>query len=400
MKAGSIYSQLERNLTYPLMGSLPVYKMRAFTPPACHLVRSGRNPDERISAGGLPVSEKERNRDGMRSSSPANGYPLDPAVGSSDCRITRTRPSEYSHQPVMLGEVLSILEQIPSGYFLDATLGGAGHSKALLELRDDLYLVGIDQDEEAHIAARKTLADLNGRFDLVHERFDRLDAVLDGLNVNKISGALFDLGVSSFQLDTPSRGFSFRNDGPLDMRMNRATGINAENLVNNTSYQDMFRILTQYGDERHAKRIARAIIKARPIATTSQLAEVVVNAMPSASKKSPGHPARRTFQAIRIAVNNEIEILESALNKTIDRLIPNGRCVIISYHSGEDRIVKRTLRTAAGLKNTVPKHLPKPSETATVRLTTRSGQTPSEDELVQNPRSSSARLRWFEKAGD
>ena len=397
MKAGLIYSQLERNHTYPLMGSLPVYKMRASTPPACHLVRSGRNPDERIYTGGLPVSEKERSPNTMSASSPANGYPLDPAVGSSDCRITRTEPSDYSHQPVMLSEVLSILDQIPSGYFLDATLGGAGHSKALLELRDDLHLVGIDQDQEAHIAARKALMNLNGRFDLVHERFDRIDEVLDGLNVDTISGALFDLGVSSYQLDTPARGFSFRTEGPLDMRMNSATGISAKDLVNNASYRDLSRILKQYGDERHSRRIARAIIEARPLATTSQLAEVVIDAMPAASRRSPGHPARRTFQAIRIAVNNEIEILESALNKTISRLKPDGRCVIISYHSGEDRVVKRTLRTAAGLKNTVPKHLPMPEEGGSVRLLDRGGKTPSENELMQNPRATSARLRWIEK---
>ena len=399
MKAGSIYSKVERNNTYPLMGSLPVYKMRASTPPACHLVRSGRNPDERIYTGRLPVSDKERSPRSMRSSSPANGYPLDPAVGSSGCRITRISSSGYSHQPVMLSEVLSILDQLPSGYFLDATLGGAGHSRALLELREDLHLVGIDQDQEALLAARKVLSHLDGRFDLVHERFDRIDKVLDRLGIDKISGALFDLGLSSYQLDTPSRGFSFRSDGPLDMRMNATTGLKAEDIVNGSTFSELSRILRQYGDEKHSKRIARAIIEARPLGTTSQLAEVVTAAMPSASRKSPGHPARRTFQAIRIAVNSEIEIIDLALNKIISRLKPNGRCVIISYHSGEDKVVKRTLRTAAGLKNVTPKHLPKPTDSAVIRLLARTGQTPTENELIQNPRSSSARLRWFEKVG-
>ena len=400
MKAVSIYSKVERNNTYPLMGSLPVYKMRASTPPACHLVRSGRNPDERIYTGGLPVSDKERRPRSMRPSSPANGYPLDPAVGSSGCRITRTSPSGYSHQPVMVNEVLSILAQLPPGYFLDATLGGAGHSRALLELREDLHLVGIDQDQEALLSAHKTLSHLDGRFDLVHERFDRIDQILDELGIDKISGALFDLGLSSYQLDTPSRGFSFRSDGPLDMRMNTATDLKAEDIVNGFTISELSRIIRQYGDEIHSKRIARAIIKARPLVTTSQLAEVITAAMPSASRKSPGHPARRTFQAIRIAVNGELEIIDLALKKVINRLKPNGRCVVISYHSGEDKIVKRTLRTAAGLRNTVPKHLPKPIDKAVIRLVARTGQTPTENELRQNPRSSSARLRWFEKVGN
>ena len=292
------------------------------------------------------------------------------------------------------------MAQLPPGYFLDATLGGAGHSRALLELREDLHLVGIDQDQEALLSARKTLSHLDGRFDLVHERFDRIDQILDELGIDKISGALFDLGLSSYQLDTPSRGFSFRSDGPLDMRMNTATDLKAEDIVNGFTISELSRIIRQYGDEIHSKRIARAIIEARPLATTSQLAEVVTAAMPSASRKSPGHPARRTFQAIRIAVNSELEIIDLALKKIISRLKPNGRCVVISYHSGEDKIVKRTLRTAAGLRNTVPKHLPKPIDNAAIRLVTRTGQTPTENELRQNPRSSSARLRWFEKVGN
>ena len=398
MKAGLIDSKVEQKDTYPLMGSLPVYKMRASTPPACHLVRSGRNPDERIYTGGLPVSEKERSLQSMRPSSPANGYPLDPAAGSSGCRITRASSSNYSHQPVMLSEVLSFLGSIPSGYFLDATIGGAGHSKALLELREDIHLVGIDQDKEAHAAASDALADMNGRFNLVHSRFDRINDVLDELGIDKISGALFDLGVSSYQLDTPSRGFSFRKDGPLDMRMNKDAGLKAEDLINNSTHSELAQILKTYGDEKHSRRIAKAIIEARPLFTTSQLAEVVIAAMPPSSRKFPGHPARRTFQAIRIAVNDEIGILQTAIMQTIDRLETKGRCVIISYHSGEDRVVKRALRTAAGLKNTVPKHLPKPAGNPAIKLLARSGQTPSEDELIKNSRSTSARLRWFEKA--
>ena len=333
----------------------------------------------------------------MSSSSSANGYPLDPAVGSSDCRITRTTTSDYAHQPVMLTEVLNLLDPIPSGVFLDATLGGAGHSKVFLEHRADIRLVGIDQDREAHFAANDALTHLHGRFDIIHGRFDRIDTILDRLGIDKISGALFDLGVSSPQLDTPSRGFSFRREGPLDMRMDRTTEFKAEDLINNSSLFELSQILKEYGDERYHKRVAKAIIGARPLTTTSELSEVVVNAIPSASKKFPGHPARRTFQAIRIAVNKEIEILESALQQTMHRLTKEGRCVILSYHSGEDRIVKKTLRAAAGLSHTVPKHLPKPAETPIIRLLTRSGQTPSQSEIEQNPRSASARLRSFEK---
>ncbi|MEC8974357.1 MAG: 16S rRNA (cytosine(1402)-N(4))-methyltransferase RsmH, partial [Actinomycetota bacterium] len=223
------------------MGSLPVNKMRASTPPACHLVRSGRNPDERIFTGGLPISEKERSPQRMSSSSSANGYPLDPAAGSSGCRITRTAPDGYSHEPVMLTEVLDLLEPIPPGVFLDATVGGAGHSKALLEQRDDVHLIGIDQDQEAQVAATEALDHLYGRFDLIHGRFDQIDTILDRLGVEKISGALFDLGVSSHQLDTPARGFSFRKDGPLDMRMDRTTSLKAEDLVNNSDLFELSR---------------------------------------------------------------------------------------------------------------------------------------------------------------
>lgn len=398
MKAGSICNKIKSKYPYPLMGSLPVNKMRASTPPACHLVRSGRNPDERIFTGGLPISEKERSPQRMSSSSSANGYPLDPAAGSSGCRITRTAPDGYSHEPVMLTEVLDLLEPIPPGVFLDATVGGAGHSKALLEQRDDVHLIGIDQDQEAQVAATEALDHLYGRFDLIHGRFDQINTILDRLGVEKISGALFDLGVSSHQLDTPARGFSFRKDGPLDMRMDRTTSLKAEDLVNNSDLFELSRIIKEYGDERYHRRVAKAIIDARPLTSTSELSEVVANAIPAASKRFPGHPARRTFQAIRIAVNNELEILESALRQVIHRLAKNGRCVILSYHSGEDRIVKKTLRSAAGLGHTVPKHLPKPTEQPMIRLLARSGQTPSQNEITRNPRAASARLRSCEKA--
>ena len=371
--------------------------MRAFTPPACHLVRSGRNPDVRLFTGGLPISEKESRTQKMSISSSANGYPLDPTVGMSDCRITRATSEEYSHEPVMLEEVIELFDRIPSGVFIDATIGGAGHAKALLENREDLHLVGIDQDLDAITAATSVLSHLDGRFDLVHERFDHITTILARLGVERISGALFDLGVSSHQLNTPSRGFSFRNHGPLDMRMNRAIGTKAEDLINTSDASELSRILNEYGDERYHRRVAQAIVDARPLHTTTALRDVIVDAMPASSKKFPGHPARRTFQAIRIAVNNEIEILESALMQVVSHLAVGGRCAVLAYHSGEDRIVKRTIRKAAGLNAIVPKHLPEPPEKPLITLLARRGRTPSRNELERNPRSSSARLRSFEK---
>ncbi len=304
----------------------------------------------------------------------------------------------FEHDPVMVHEVLEIFEAIDEGVFVDATVGGGGHARAILDDHPALRLVGLDRDPEALAAAEQALQAHRARIELRHAGFDRLDAELDSLGIDDIDGVLFDLGVSSHQLDAPERGFSFRHDGPLDMRMDPTSGPTAADIVNDAGEADLAELLRALGDERHARRIARAIVGNRPYATTGELAQVVVDAMPARSRRSPGHPARRTFQAQRIAVNRELDVLGPALDQAIDRLRPGGRGAVLSYHSGEDRIVKRRLRAAAGLDRHRPAGLPAPEgEQGTVVLLHRGGRTPSPAELARNPRASSARLRSFER---
>ena len=295
----------------------------------------------------------------------------------------------------MLAEILEIFADVPAGVVIDATLGGAGHTLALLEHRSDVDVIGFDQDPTAVRVATDRLASHGARARICHARFDRLAVELDALGIDSIVGVLFDLGVSSHQLDEADRGFSFRNDGPLDMRMNTATGAPAADLVNGAPVSELARVLRTYGDERHATRIARAIEAARPLQTTTQLAQVVVDAMPAASRRSPGHPARRTFQALRIAVNDELGVIEPALHQAIERMQPGGRGAVLSYHSGEDRIVKHTLRSAAGLDVYLPPGLPVDPEIAPITLLHRKSRQASADEQARNPRSSAARLRTF-----
>lgn len=305
----------------------------------------------------------------------------------------------FAHEPVMLAEILDVFEPVDHGVVVDATLGGAGHASAILGAHEAITLVGLDRDEDALDAASRRLAPYEERVSLRHCRFDALDNALDDLGVDRIAGVLFDLGVSSYQLDAGDRGFSFRNDGPLDMRMDRSQGQSAATLVNEAPEGDIANILRDLGDERHARRIAAAIVASRPHETTAGLAEVVADAMPAASRRSPGHPARRTFQALRIAVNEELDVLAPALSSAIDRLGPGGRGAVLSYHSGEDRIVKRVLRDAAGLSRpAAPRGLPVPDDAPDIRLLHRKGRTPGEAELERNPRASAARLRSFERS--
>lgn len=306
----------------------------------------------------------------------------------------------FSHEPVMLDEILATFADIADGVLVDATLGGAGHAQALLDHHPELRLVGLDQDTVAIEAATRRLEPHADRVVIRQVRFDALDAELDALGVESIEGVLFDLGVSSPQLDVADRGFSFRGDGPLDMRMDRRSGPTAADLVNDLDVGALADILRTYGDERHSRRVATAIVAARPIETTVALAEVVADAMPAASRRSPGHPARRTFQALRIAVNEELDVLGPALDQAIDRLAPGGRGAVLSYHSGEDRIVKHRLRHAAGLDRIPPGGLPRPvGDEPVIELLHRRGRTAGEAELARNPRASSARLRTFEKLG-
>ena len=304
----------------------------------------------------------------------------------------------FSHRPVLVDLVVELFAPVPPGVVVDATVGGGGHAEALLDAHPHLSLLGLDQDPDAVAAATARLARFGDRAAVHRARFDSLAEVLSARGVDGASGALFDLGVSSPQLDRPERGFSYRAEGPLDMRMDPTRAPSADDLVNGADEAELARLLHAYGDERYARRIARAIVAHRPIATTDRLAEIVRDAVPAPARRRGGHPARRTFQAIRIAVNDELAILPATLDDAIDALVPGGRCVAIAYHSGEDRIVKDRFRHAEAGGWTGPSHLPVPSDVhPTVRLLRRGAWRPSEAEVADNPRAEAARLRAVEK---
>ncbi|MFV0306293.1 MAG: 16S rRNA (cytosine(1402)-N(4))-methyltransferase RsmH [Desertimonas sp.] len=334
----------------------------------------------------------------------------------------------FLHRPVMVEEIVEVFADVPAGVVLDATLGGGGHSEALLERRPDLRILGIDRDPAALAAARHRLARFGDRVITVHARFDQLDLIMptltapddsrsiprlpsarsdDSLGIPRhpssrprLSGALFDLGVSSPQLDRSDRGFSYRHDGPLDMRMDSTDGWSATDVVNGYDVDELTRVIRRYGDERFASRIATAIVAARPIESTAALADVVVNAIPAAARRHGGHPAKRTFQAIRIEVNGELGILPEALDGAIDAIAPGGRVAVLSYHSGEDRIVKDRFREAT-TACTCPPGLPCVcAAVQTVRLVRGIPKRPSAGEVDQNRRAASARLRVVERIAD
>ena len=306
----------------------------------------------------------------------------------------------FEHRPVMLNEIVAAFEPVPAGWVIDCTLGGAGHATALLEAHPHLSVLGIDQDPDALAVARERLAPFGDRAHTVHARFDSFAAVLDSQLAGKaIVGALFDLGVSSPQFDRAERGFSYRFDAPLDMRMDPSRELSAKTIVNDYDEKDLARVLREFGDERFAGRIARAIVAARPVETTTQLAEITRDAIPAPARRTGGHPAKRTFQALRIEVNNELGVLPVALESAINALVPGGRLVVLSYHSGEDRIVKQVMRDAESGGCTCPPNLPcvcgaQPS----VRLVRRGRTTPSASERETNPRAESARLRIAERS--
>jgi 16S rRNA (cytosine1402-N4)-methyltransferase len=303
----------------------------------------------------------------------------------------------FHHRPVMLDEILRAFSSIPAGVVIDATLGGAGHASALLEARDDLTLIGLDRDQRALDAAAIRLAPFSGRVELHHLRFDRLRSVMTDLQSRPVTGVLFDLGVSSPQLDVAERGFSYRLDAPLDMRMDQSEPWSAADIVNGYGPLELVRMLREHADERFADRIASAIVAARPIENTAELAEIVANAIPAPARRRGGHPAKRTFQAIRIEVNSELAILPAALEAAIDVVAPEGRVAVLSYHSGEDRITKGVFRQASTGGCTCPVGLPCAcGAISTVRLV-RGSKQPSKDEVTNNPRAESARLRVVEK---
>ena len=299
------------------------------------------------------------------------------------------------HDPVMLREVVETLGAVPTGILLDATIGAGGHTAALLERRPDLTCVGLDRDPGALAMAAKRLPD---RVRLRQRRFDGLGEALVEWDIDGLAGVLFDLGVSSMQLDDSGRGFSYRRAGPIDMRMDPGTALCAAQIVNEWPTERLARLLRRYGEEPHAQRVARAVVARRPLRDTVELAEAVRSAIPARSRRRGGHPAKRTFQALRIAVNDELEQIHSALTEAIGFLVPRGRGVVLSYHSGEDRIVKETLREAATGGCTCPPRLPCAcGAVGHIRLLGRRAQRPDVAEVQANPRSRSARMRAFEK---
>jgi 16S rRNA (cytosine1402-N4)-methyltransferase len=303
----------------------------------------------------------------------------------------------FDHAPVMVGEITAAFSSVPPGTVVDATLGGGGHAAAILESRDDVDILGIDRDRDALDAATARLAAYGDRVHTSRRRFDEFDEALADHGVERISGALFDLGVSSPQLDRADRGFSYRHDGPLDMRMDADQTWSADDVVNGYSESDLARIIKRYGDERFASRIARAICAARPIQTTTELAAVVTSAIPAAARRTGGHPAKRTFQAIRIEVNDELGVLPDALDQAVRATQPGGRIAVLSYHSGEDRIVKDRFAVAAGACD-CPDDLPCVcGAVQTVRIVRGLPKRASDDERQRNRRAASARLRVVER---
>lgn len=302
----------------------------------------------------------------------------------------------FSHDPVMVDEIVDVFGPVPAGVVLDATLGGAGHAAAILASRADLSILGLDRDPSALDAAGRRLAPFGDRAVLQHCRFDDIDGALERAGVARLSGALFDLGVSSHQFDVAERGFSYRHDAPLDMRMDPTEMRTAADVVNESSVEDLADILRSYADEKFARRIAEAIVANRPIATTRELADVVVSAIPAPARRRGGHPAKRTFQALRIEVNRELDVLPVALDRAVARLVSGGRVAVLSYHSGEDRIVKERFRQHETGGCTCPAGLPCGCGAVARVRRVRAAARPRPEEQERNPRSTSARLRVVE----
>ena len=303
----------------------------------------------------------------------------------------------FTHRPVLLNECIQALNIRPEGVYLDGTLGRAGHSREIARRLTTGRLICVDRDQAALEAAEERLAQWRDRVTLVHSNFDQIDRILNELSLSGADGMLFDLGVSSPQLDDSTRGFSYMADAPLDMRMDQSGGMTAAEVVNQWPQEELRRILYQYGEERYAPQIAAAIVRRRqdrPIQTTMELAQIVREAMPARALKEKQHPAKRSFQAIRIAVNDELASVDRMLQAAVPRLNPGGRLAVITFHSLEDRIVKTGLAEfARGC--TCPPDFPvcvcgkKPQ----IRLVSRKPILPSEEEVRDNPRARSAKLR-------
>ncbi len=308
---------------------------------------------------------------------------------------------EFNHKSVLLEEVIANLAVKENGIYVDGTLGGAGHGSAVCsELGKHGRFIGIDQDEDAIAVSRERLAEYGEKVSIVRSNYMRTAEVVHSLGIEKVDGITLDLGVSSFQLDTGERGFSYRMDAPLDMRMDNRAELTAADVVNEYTEQELFHIIRDYGEDKFAKNIAKNIVierKKEPIRTTGRLAEIVSYSIPMKVKKRGGHPAKRTFQAIRIEVNHELEVLENSISEMIDLLNTGGRLCIITFHSLEDRIVKQAFRQAQ-FPCTCPPDFPVCvcGKKSLGKQITRKPILPSEKEIEENPRSKSAKLRVFE----
>ena len=309
---------------------------------------------------------------------------------------------EFVHKSIMLEEVIESLAIKPNGIYVDGTLGGAGHSSEIVKrLGEDGRLIGIDQDGEAIEAATKRLKPYKDKVTIVRSNYAQMKEVLRDLGIHKVEGILLDLGVSSYQLDNAERGFTYREDVPLDMRMDQRQTKTAKDIVNDYSEMELYHIIRNYGEDKFAKNIAKHIVQARqkaPIETTGQLIEVIKAAIPKKVRATGGHPAKKTFQAIRIELNKELEVLQNNLDDMIDLLNPGGRICIITFHSLEDRIVKTNFKRNEN-PCTCPSDFPVCvcGKKSKGKVVTRKPILPSEEELEVNSRSKSAKLRVFER---
>jgi 16S rRNA (cytosine1402-N4)-methyltransferase len=324
----------------------------------------------------------------------------------------------FRHHPVLLAEMLTLVAEVPTGLFVDATVGGGGHAAAILAARPDLRILGIDRDPAAVEAAGAVLRPFGDRARVVGGGFEQLADIVGrhvagaggrgapgsppGEGSEGVVGILFDLGVSSPQLDRPVRGFSYwADDAPLDMRMDSAQHLTAETVVNTYSESDLAAVIARNGEERFARRIAAEIVAARPLRRTGELVDAVKRAIPAPARRRGGHPARRTFQAIRMEVNRELPNLAEGLDESVHLLGPRGREIVLAYHSLEDRMVKERFADWSRTEEPghVPRGLPRPTRTALTRLLTRRPIRPSDAEVAANPRAQSARLRAVERLG-
>lgn len=311
----------------------------------------------------------------------------------------------FEHKSVLLFETIEGLKIRPDGIYVDGTLGGGGHSAQIAaRLEDGGRLIGIDQDQAAIDAAKSRLADFGSKVTIVRDNYRNTKSVLASLGITKVDGMMLDLGVSSYQLDTGERGFSYRFDTPLDMRMDQRQSFCARDIVNDYSEMELYRVIRDYGEDKFAKNIAKHIVNARkngPIETTGELNEIIRAAIPAKMRAEGGHPSKRTFQAIRIECNRELEVLKESIEELIDLLNPGGRLCIITFHSLEDRIVKTAFRQAEN-PCICPPSFPVCvcGRTSKGRVVTGKPILPGEEELNQNTRSKSAKLRIFEKASE